>query len=105
MDFMVILEKFGFPALVICAGGFALWRIATWFGEHVATPLVASHVGLVETIKNNDTINCQTLAKMSSLVKEIADIQADQNQMLKDISASSASAAASSAAAARAASA
>lgn len=89
---MTILERFGVPMFVLVVGALGVWKVLSWFGSHVATPLIASHVGMVDQIKvnsstNTETLNSQakTLGVQTALLQRVVDIQDEQNTLLREI--------------------
>jgi hypothetical protein len=44
MDLIEVAKVFGFPCACLAALALAVWRIAVWFGTHIAEPLAAAHI-------------------------------------------------------------
>ena len=92
MDFMQAAERIGIPMSILMAVGFAVWRIIIWLGEKVITPITASHIALVEETKKSNTINSETLRKMTEILEvkavaltQIANSQLETLVMVKEI--------------------
>lgn len=91
MDLLLpILERFGFPAAVVAAGLLLGWRLSRWFGNRIAEPLIASHVGVIQSLERTNEINTQTLqaqagtfASQTTLLQQITAIQEKQMDQLE----------------------
>ncbi|MGE0760134.1 MAG: hypothetical protein AB7F89_14180 [Pirellulaceae bacterium] len=75
MEFTELLERFGFPTLIVLVGAVAIWRVIVWFGTNIAKPLVGSHVEFLSAVQANVTIQ-------TGLLQTIAKIQMEQNEIL-----------------------
>ncbi len=92
MDFNQLAGQFGIPVAILIAVGLALWRIINWIGVKVVEPITASHIALVEETKKCNTINSETLKKMTDILEvkataiaQIASSQLETLIMVKEI--------------------
>lgn len=74
-----ILKEFGLPTAyaigIGCALGGAIWKMAAWFDVRVAQPMVVSHTGLIEQIKESNKTQTATLAAQAATLEQMADSQ------------------------------
>ena len=69
MDFWTALERLGFP--IACVGGLSwfVWQLFKWLGKNIVEPITKSHIALVESAKQTNDINVQTLQNMGKLLQ------------------------------------
>lgn len=63
-NWLGLAERFGIPFACLIALAVAVWRTIVWVGNNVVKPITASHIALVESTKETNRINADTLMKM-----------------------------------------
>ncbi len=63
--FLQIAERFGVPVALLVALLVGFWVMLKWFGKNVATPLVQSHLSLIDVLKETTKKNTETSEKLA----------------------------------------
>lgn len=87
MDWVEILQRFGFPILVCAALAYAIWKMSAWVAKTVIEPLVKSHI---EFIREQILFIIATKHYMVIQEKFSASVSADldaQNKLLRELQA------------------
>jgi hypothetical protein len=83
MDYNLMIERLGFPAVVLIALSVVLWRILVWVGHKVVIPVTESHIALVNETKKNNEINTEANKVNAEANAKIGDACMLQAEALK----------------------
>lgn len=69
------IASVGLPGALLLGGGYVCWRAGCWLGVNAIKPLVDAHLDYLETTKEVQTKQADTLENQTQLIREIRDSQ------------------------------
>lgn len=79
-----LFKEFGAPYLLLVLSAIAVWRVLTWFGVRVVTPLVESHTGLINQLQNSDKKQTELLETNTRTQVEILGTQKEIVELIRE---------------------
>jgi hypothetical protein len=78
VDILDIASKLGVPFAILCFLGWAGIRLGKWIGEHVAKPVTAAHLRMIDTLETTAKSNATSQERMSEAVEKIGEAMEKQ---------------------------
>ena len=76
--------NFGLPTAILAVVCYALWKVASWAKEKVVEPIVASHLTLIATLKEEIPLHGRKLKEVADTASAVADKQEKQLNEIKE---------------------
>jgi len=89
VDVWLELLKSGFLMTILGVFAWAVWRVVVWSKENIVKPLVASHMELIDVLKNTQGELVNQAQKQTAHLQNIADMSEKSGKLLDHIASDS----------------
>ena len=73
MDWLEMLQRFGFPVCMVLVFIVGISRVSSWLGEHVLKPMVKSHIEFLDKIKSLLSEQHLLMERQEKLMERLAE--------------------------------